>query len=57
MIDAPQPVLEAFKNNPETKLILEIAARARDLRSKEPPIEITASTDVVAIPSQQQLAV
>jgi hypothetical protein len=43
-----------LKENPEVRLVLEIAARARDLEALEPPREIGFATDIVAIPTKSQ---
>jgi len=43
--------------NPEIRLILEIATRARDTEARELPREIRSSTDAVATPFNSQAAI
>jgi hypothetical protein len=53
-----EKVIESkLKENPEVRLVLQIAARARDLEALEPPREIGLATDIVAIPSKSQCLV
>jgi hypothetical protein len=54
---AAEMVEKTLKENPDVRLVLEIAARARETEAKEPPREIGAATEVVAIPTNPQCAV
>ena len=56
-MSAAQQVKDALDDNPDVSLVLEIAVRARELESKEPPREIGTSTEVVATPTNPQCAV
>lgn len=55
--DVTQLIKNALEANPEVRLVLEIASRARDAESREAPRELGASTDVTAIPSHPQCGV
>jgi hypothetical protein len=57
MQSAKELVQSAMIENPEISLILEIAARAREVEAREPPREIHVSTEVAAIPINSQCAV
>jgi hypothetical protein len=50
-------IQKALDENPEIRIVLDIAARARDTEAKEPPREIGASTEVAAQPTHTQCAV
>jgi len=50
-------VEKALKENPDIRLALEAANRARDAESKEAPREIGMATEVVAIPLNPQCPV
>jgi hypothetical protein len=50
-------IKNALDKNPEIRLVLDIAARARDAESKEPPRNIGVATDIVAIPTNSQCLV
>ncbi len=52
-----QTIKKALNENPDVRLVLEVAARARDAEAKEPPREIGAATEVAAIPTHPQCAV
>jgi DNA-directed RNA polymerase subunit K/omega len=52
-----QSIQKAIDKSPDTQLVLEIAARAREIESKEPPREIGTSTEVVTTPNNPQCAV
>jgi hypothetical protein len=52
-----QIIRDAIESNPEIRLILDIATRARELEEKSFPLELRASADVVAIPVKLQCAV
>jgi hypothetical protein len=55
---APAAVIQkAIDENPEVRLVLEIAMRARDAESKEPPLDIGMATDIVATPTNSQCPV
>ncbi len=54
---AKQIIQDAIDANPEIRLILDIATRARELEEKSAPLELRASSDVVAIPIKPQCAV
>jgi len=53
-MDVKKITQEAIETNPEIKLVLEIAARARETEARTPAMELTPSTDVVALPNQRQ---
>jgi hypothetical protein len=57
IMNAKQLVQKALRENPELRLVLEIAERARQVESKEPPISIGVGTDVAAIPTRPQCLV
>lgn len=48
---------QGIKEHPEIALVLEIAARAREIEAKEPPKEIGVSTEVAATPAHSQAIV
>jgi hypothetical protein len=50
-------IRRAINENPEIRVVLAIAERAREMEAKEPPRELIVKTEVVAIPSNQQRAV
>jgi len=52
-----QLIQEAIDKNPEISLVLEIAARARELELKEPPRNIGIATETAAIPTNLQYPV
>jgi hypothetical protein len=56
-MNAAEMVDKALKDNPEVRLVLEIAARARETESREFPREISGSTEVAAIPCNPQIPV
>lgn len=47
---AEKVIQQALEDNPEFRLVLDMAARARDVESKEPARDIGMATDVVSIP-------
>ena len=57
MQPAKELVQRGMHENPEMSLILEIAARAREMEARELPQEIRVSTEVAAIPINSQCAV
>lgn len=50
----PQNIKQAIHDNPEIALVLEIAARAREIDERTPPQELRASTEVAALPLHAQ---
>lgn len=56
-VNAAQMVEKVLKENPDVRLVLEIAARAREAEARELPQEIGASTEVAAIPCHPQIPV
>lgn len=56
-MNAAEMIEKAVKENPDVRLVLDIAARARDTEARELPREIGAATEVVAIPVNPQCAV
>jgi hypothetical protein len=56
-MDAEQIIKKAVNENPDVRLVLDVAARARDTEARELPQEIGASTEVVAIPCNPQIPV
>lgn len=56
-MNAEQIIKTALDNNPEIRLVLEIAARARDAESKEQPRNIGMATEVAAVPTNSQYPV
>ena len=56
-MNAEQMIKNATDKNPEIRLVLEIAARARELESKQPPRDIVTATETVAIPTSSQALV
>ena len=49
-----QTVQRALDEHPDIRIVLNVAARARDMEAKEPPRDFATSTEVVAIPSNLQ---
>lgn len=52
-----QTIKKALSENPEIRLILDIATRARDVQAQEPPREIGSSAEVIAVPLNTQHAI
>lgn len=50
-------IQDALSDNPELRVVLEIAARARAAEARELPREIGMATEVVAIPISSPYAV
>ncbi|HEY6420764.1 MAG TPA: hypothetical protein VIX59_17355 [Candidatus Binataceae bacterium] len=48
---------QGLKDNPEVAMVLEIAARAREVEARELPKDIGFSTEVTATPAKSQAAV
>ena len=55
-MDAAQIVKDALTDNEEIRIVLEIAARARELDRTEPLPEMNISTDVIPTNFQVSLA-
>ena len=53
-MNAEQVIKDALDRNPEIRLVLEIAARAREVESKDPPRNMEVATETVAIPTNSQ---
>jgi hypothetical protein len=53
-MNAKQIIQDAIETNPEIRLVLEIASRARDTEAREQPRELGSATEVVAIPTHTQ---
>ena len=53
-MNANQVIKDAIEMNPEIRLVLEIATRAREAEARELPREIGSATEVVAIPLHSQ---
>ncbi len=51
---AAQMIKKALDENPDIRLVLEAAERAREAESKEPPRNIGIATETVAIPTKSQ---
>jgi hypothetical protein len=56
-MSAPDTIRKALEDNPDLRIVLEIASRARELEAKEPPRELVTTTGVVTIPANQQVPV
>ena len=56
-MNVEQIIKSALDENPDIRLVLEIAARAREAESKEPPRNIGVATDIVAVPTNSQCLV
>jgi hypothetical protein len=56
-VDAAKMIENALAKNPEIRMVLELASRARQIESKEPPRNIGMATETVAIPSRPQCLV
>jgi hypothetical protein len=50
-------IQDAVDANPEIRLVLEIAALARDTEARELPREIGSSSEVIVIPTHAQAIV
>jgi hypothetical protein len=53
----PKTIQKAIEDNPEIRVVLAIAERAREAEARELPREIGTATEVVAIPNNPQCAV
>jgi hypothetical protein len=56
-MDAAEVIRKALDENRDVRLILEIATRAREIESKEPPRHVGIATEIVAIPTNSQCPV
>jgi len=56
-MDAQQIVKKAISENPEVRLVLEIAARARAIEENNPAVDLTPKNEVVAVPNNVQFVV
>ena len=54
---ASKVVTKSLAQNPEIQLILEIAKRARDVQSSEPPRELDLTTSAIINPTNSQCPV
>ncbi len=50
----PKNIQKAINDNPEVRLVLEIAERARDAEDKAAPVDFTPKNEVVTVPNNQQ---
>jgi hypothetical protein len=53
----PKNVQKVIDDHPEVRIVLTIAERAREEAARELPRELSVTTEVVALPSNQQRAV
>jgi hypothetical protein len=53
-MDATKIIKQAIDDNPDIRLVLDIAARAREAQEREPAKDLRASTDVGANPTTSQ---
>lgn len=51
MADAAKIVQDTLKSNPEIRLVLEIAARAREVENNEAPRTIGQATEITTVPT------
>ena len=56
-MDVATVIQKGMDKNPDVQVVLEIAMRARNLESVEPPRSIGMATDVVALPTNSQCPV
>ena len=47
-------IKRALMDDPEVRLVLEIAVRTRQAESTEPPKNVASTTDIVALPTNSQ---
>lgn len=47
-------LLDGLQANPEVKIVMEIAMRAREVEAREPPRDIDMATETVATPINSQ---
>jgi hypothetical protein len=57
MKNIEQIINDGLKENPDVRLVLEIAARAREIEARETPRELWTSTEVATTPTNPQTAV
>ena len=53
-MNAEQVIKNALDKNPDIRLVLEIAKRAREAESKVPPRNMEIATETVAVPTNSQ---
>ena len=53
-VDAAQVIQEALDKNPDVRLVLGIAMRARETEAKEAPRELNSANEVTAVPTHTQ---
>jgi hypothetical protein len=53
-MNAEQMIKNGTDKNPEIRLVLEIAARAQELESKQPPRDLGMVTETATIPTNSQ---
>lgn len=56
-MNVAEVIEKAKKENPDVRLVLDLATRARETEARELPREIGVATEVVAIPTNSQCAV
>ena len=56
-MDVANVIERAIMENPEVRLVLDLAMRAREIEGRELPREIGMATEVTAIPVNSQCAV
>ena len=56
-MNADQIIRKALEDNPEIRLVLEIAARARDAEDKTAPADFSPKGETVTVPNHQQFPV
>jgi hypothetical protein len=55
-MDATKIVKQGIKQNPEVRIVLEIAARARAIEENNPAVDLTPKNDVVTVPNNLRFA-
>ncbi len=50
----PKTIQQEIDQNPEIRMVLEIATRVRESEARELPRELVSSSEVVAIPAHAQ---
>ncbi len=53
-MDVDRTIRNVLAKNPEMLLVLEIATRAREVESREPPRELGLSTDIAVVQPNSQ---
>lgn len=57
MTEIEQMIKKAMRENPDVRLVLDIAARTQEMESREIPRELGMSTEVATTPTNPQTAV